>query len=526
MAASLPHLSSPQQAAQWLREQGVSGLGDDTRTLQAGEAFWARPGANADAATLLEKAARQGARALVLASPDAAAGLAVPPLALATAPVAPEFAGEVADAFWGHPSQALSVLAVTGTNGKTSTAWCLAQCLSLLGQRCGMVGTLGVGEPPLLEPPRQGEPAWPLQETGLTTPSAVRLHAALARMRQAGFLACALEASSIGLAQGRMAGLQVKVALFTNFTQDHLDVHGSMQAYWQAKARLFDWPGLRHAVVNIDDPKGRELAATLASRALGQGPELWTVSVQGDARLSASRLDMSPEGLGFEVTERTAAGPASRAWVQTRLVGSYNVSNLLGVVAGLRALGLPLAQVAAACSRLTAVPGRLQRVQGPEAATLARGLQQAEVLVDYAHTPDALEKALEAVRPLAAARGGRLWCVVGCGGDRDRSKRPLMAAAAHRLSDQLVLTSDNPRSEDPQRILDDMCAGLGPAAQPRLCLDRGQAIDETLRAAAATDVVLIAGKGHEAYQEIQGVKHPFSDVLRAQQALEAMGGAP
>ena len=330
----------------------------------------------------------------------------------------------------------------------------------------------------------------------------ITLHSAFRSFVDLGFAACALEASSIGLVEQRLAAARIDVALFTNFTQDHLDYHGSMAAYWDAKRALFDWPGLRAAVINLDDPKGAELAAQL------RGPEAWTYSLQRDARLRAERIAYADGGLGFDVVEGAARAP-----VRSALIGEYNVSNLLAVIGGLRALGVPLAEAAAACAVLSSVPGRMQRVESPRAGP--------EVVVDYAHSPDALEKALIALRPFATQRGGRLWAVFGCGGNRDTAKRPLMGAIAQRLADRVVLTSDNPRHEAPAAILAQIRAGLsGDAHAVKVIEDRRAAIATSVREAAPADVILLAGKGHEDYQEIAGVKQPFSDVAEARKALE------
>jgi UDP-N-acetylmuramoyl-L-alanyl-D-glutamate--2,6-diaminopimelate ligase len=337
----------------------------------------------------------------------------------------------------------------------------------------------------------------------------VLLQRSLQRLVTQGFAACAMEASSIGLQEGRLDATRIRVAIFTNFSQDHLDYHGDMASYWQAKARLFDWQDLEAAVVNVDDAQGARLAERLAGRS---GLDCWTVSCSGRARLVARDIRQDDQSLNFEVVE---AGGQTHA-VQAPVVGRYNVSNLLGVIAALRTRGLGLEEAAAVCARLSPVPGRLQTVGGAG---------QPLVVIDYAHTPDALEKALAALRPVAQNRGGRLWCVVGCGGDRDPAKRPLMGAAAELGADCLVLTSDNPRSEDPARILSAMVAGL---LRPQLASvqpDRAQAIAQTLARAGGADVVLLAGKGHEDYQEAQGRRLPFSDLAHAQTGLRARGGA-
>jgi UDP-N-acetylmuramoyl-L-alanyl-D-glutamate--2,6-diaminopimelate ligase len=300
--------------------------------------------------------------------------------------------------------------------------------------------------------------------------------------------------------------------MFTNFTQDHLDYHGSMDSYWQAKLALFSWAGLQAAVINVDDAKGSALAAQLQARA--QAPSVWIVSCAENSSESTSaqhivarHIQHGTTGLCFDVAE----GDEVHA-LQTHLVGHYNVSNVLGVIACLRALGYSLSDAVQACRVLPAVPGRMQTV-GEAGEPL--------VVIDYAHTPDAVAQAVQALLPLAQSRGGELTCVLGCGGDRDAAKRPLMAAAAEQYAQQVVLTSDNPRSEDPQTILNQMLAGVQNAAKAIVIADRAQAIAQTVQHARAHDVVLVAGKGHEDYQEIAGVKHPFSDVAHAKQALQA-----
>jgi UDP-N-acetylmuramyl-tripeptide synthetase len=506
----MQRLTTPAQAAEWLTSRLPAGrpprLVADSRRVRPGDAFLAWPGQVVDARHHVGAALAAGAAACLVESGDIPPAMAdaLAETRVAALPGLKAAAGEVADAVLGQPSARLAVLAVTGTNGKTSSAWWLAQALSAAGRRCGLVGTLGVGEPPsaaaaAADPQALGS----LQPTGLTSPDAPSLHMAFADFVRQGFAACALEASSIGLVDHRLTGTRITVALFTNFTRDHLDVHGSMGAYWAAKRRLFDWPGLQAAVVNIDDIQGAALAAELQ----GQVPDLWTVSRLGPARLQALDLRVESNGMGFDLAEG-----AQRASVYTPLVGDYNVSNLLGVAAGLRALGLPLAEVALRLQALSPVPGRLQRAG-------AAGESDIEVLVDYAHTPDALEKALRALRPLAQARGGRLVCVFGCGGNRDASKRPLMGAIAEREADLVVLTSDNPRLEDPQAILADIVAGHTRPALARVLADRAEAIAQTVAAARPGDVLLLAGKGHEDYQDMGGHKRPFSDLALARAAL-------
>ncbi len=488
-------LHTPQQAADWLRLRILGTLQSDSRQVQAGDGFLAWPGAAVDARRFVAAALQSGAAACLVEREGAQAfGLDLSDQRLGVYPGLRAAAAPIAAVFFGEPSQRLQMLAVTGTNGKTSTAWWLAQALTQVGRRCALVGTLGIGEPGALV------------HNGLTTPDPVLLQRELQRMLQAGFAACAIEASSIGLQEGRLDATRIHTAIFTNFTQDHLDYHGDMAAYWQAKARLFDWPGLQAAVVNVDDAQGQRLAASLSQR---PSLDLWTVSCEARARLMARALRQREQALAFEVLENDG-GPACE--VRAPVVGRYNVSNLLGVIAALRSLGVPLDQACAACAHLGAVPGRMQ-AQGGDGLPL--------VVVDYAHTPDALDKVLGALRPVALERGGRLWCVVGCGGDRDPAKRPLMAAAAEAGCDTLVLTSDNPRSEDPALIVSAMVTGLARPAQAQVWIDRGQAIAQAIAQAGARDVVLLAGKGHEDYQEVQGQLLPFSDMLQAQAALRA-----
>ncbi len=499
-------LKSPDAAARWLRSWVTGTVTTDSRKVRAGDGFIAWPGAATDGRRFVASALKAGATTC-LVERDGLDAYAFDDARIASLPGLKAATGMIADAFFEQPSRALEVIATTGTNGKTSTAWWTAQALTLLGRRCAVVGTLGIGVPPVAarvaggvaQPARAAQ----IEFTGLTTPDPVMLHAALRQFTDASFTACAIEASSIGIVEQRLAGLRIAVALFTNFTRDHLDYHGNMDAYWAAKRALFDWPGLRAAVINLDDARGGALAAELQGSAL----ELWTYSTQRDARLRATGLGYIDGGLAFELHEAQASVP-----VRSTLVGDYNASNLLAVIGGLRALGVSLADAAALVPQLTPVPGRMQRVSDAPA--------QPEVVVDYAHTPDALEKVLQSLRPLATARGGRLWCVFGCGGNRDASKRPLMGEIAARAADEVIVTSDNPRNEDAQQILLQVVAGMqGQRKHVVATPDRREAIAAAVARANASDVILIAGKGHEDYQEIAGVKHPFSDVAEAGAAL-------
>lgn len=490
-------LHTPEGAAGWLRARVTGNLSADSRAIGHGDGFIAWPGAATDSRRYVGDVLAAGAKACLVEALDVddfrfsdARVVSYHGLKAATAAIASNY--------FDAPSKQLQVIAVTGTNGKTSTAWWLAQALDRLGRKCGVVGTLGIGAPDALV------------SNGLTTPDPVLLQQQLRNFVNQGFVACALEASSIGLAERRLDATQIGVAIFTNFTQDHLDYHGSMQSYWAAKEALFAWPGLQAAVINVDDAKGVALAAALTKSPL----DIWTVSVQGPARLQARAITQGMQTLAFEVVEGAAWYP-----VIMSTVGLYNVSNLMGVMAAMRALGISLQDAAAAASDLPSVPGRLE--------TLSMAGEPL-VAIDYAHTPDALEKVLCALRSVAHSRGGRLWCVFGCGGDRDTAKRPLMAAAAQKNADHLVVTSDNPRRENPEVIIGHILAGLTPGDPVHVEVDRALAIAQTLALAQPCDVVLLAGKGHEAYQDAGGVKHPFSDLRHAQAALDARraGAAP
>jgi len=510
-------LHSPTQAAAWLRQHVTGNLCSDSRTVAQGDGFIAWPGAATDGRAYVGSAISQGAAACLVEAQGCepwlnqwSQGVEATQEVVAAYSGLKADTGWIADAYYEQPSKALKVLAVTGTNGKTSTTWWLAQALNALSQadsklaaRCALVGTLGVGEPPHLT------------STGMTTPDPVLMQAQFKKFVDAGVTHCALEASSIGIAEQRLAGTQIELAVLTNFTQDHLDYHGSMSAYWQAKAALFAWPHLKAAVINVDDEKGALLASQISesgqanSRQSNQSLDLWTCSSRNKpARLQARALVRSFSGLSFEVLE----GAETHA-IQTSLMGDYNVDNVLAVMASLRALGVSLQQVVQVCASLKAVPGRMEKVSVPHATTLPL------TLVDYAHTPDAVTQTLLALKPIAQTAGSKLWCILGCGGDRDASKRPLMAAAAEAVADHLVLTSDNPRSEAPQGILDDMLKGLNAPQAAYQEIDRAKAIAHAIATANAHDVILIAGKGHEETQEIAGVKHPFDDRLHAQQAL-------
>jgi UDP-N-acetylmuramoyl-L-alanyl-D-glutamate--2,6-diaminopimelate ligase len=490
----------------WLhaRVQPGAQLHADTRTLVAGDVFLSYAVDGADSRPFIGSAIERGAAA-VLYQPESFDGAVDPSVTLAV-PKLNELAGSIASAWYDDPSDPMLVVGVTGTNGKTSCSQWIAAALGSVGTRCAIIGTLGTGMPDQLV------------HTGFTTPDAPQLQRSLAQLRDAGAQAVAMEVSSHALHQGRVNGTAFDIAVFTNLTQDHLDYHGTFAAYEGAKARLFAWPELRCAVINQDDEAGRRLLAstqgharTIAYSLGAQAAATDAAAPHADAWLHASNVRATATGTAFHLS----TSDWGDAEVEVQTLGLFNVSNLLGVLGALLAADVPFDAAIAELAKLEPVNGRMQRLGGR--------LQNDEplVVIDYAHTPDALEKTLEALRPMAAARGGELICMFGCGGDRDATKRPLMGAIAEKLADGVVVTSDNPRSEDPQTILDQIVAGMNDAAKARRIEDRASAILQAIRCAAREDVILLAGKGHEATQEIMGKKRAFSDQDHARLALAA-----
>ncbi|CAG9244676.1 UDP-N-acetylmuramoyl-L-alanyl-D-glutamate--2, 6-diaminopimelate ligase [Paraburkholderia unamae] len=490
-------------ALAWLRAHvaPAAGLHADTRSLKPGDVFLAYAVEGADNRPHIANAIERGAAAVVYQpegyageQPDASIALAVPQL--------DALAGEIASGWYGDPSDAMLVVGVTGTNGKTSCSQWIATALSAIGQKCAIVGTLGSGFP--------GQ----LVHTGFTTPDAPQLQRSLAQLRGEGAQAIAMEVSSHALHQGRVNGTSFDIAVFTNLTQDHLDYHRTFEAYEAAKARLFAWPGLRAAVINADDAAGRRLIAATRGKArtIAYGIETPVADAPvADAWLRANDVRATATGTSFHL-ETSDWGEAR---VEVQVLGLFNVSNLLGVLGALLAANVPLVAALNELAKLQPVNGRMERLGGRV------DHDEPLVVVDYAHTPDALEKTLEALRPMALARGGQLVCMFGCGGDRDATKRPLMGAIAERLADQVVVTSDNPRSESPAAIIDQIAQGMREAAKARRIEDRASAILQAVRGAAREDVVVLAGKGHEATQEIMGKKRAFSDQDHARLALAA-----
>ena len=475
----------------------IQGLALASRRVRAGDLFLACAGGRVHGLAFAAEAVRAGAVGVVYEPSGGeleplVRGLGVPVLAL---PRLSEKIGLIADRFYGHPSRDLFIVGVTGTNGKTSCSHFLAQALERSAHRCGVIGTLGYG--------LYGA----LAGSSHTTPDAVTLHALLADLRDRGARSVAMEVSSHGLAQGRVNGVAFDVGIWTNLTRDHLDYHGDMDAYFAAKQRLFEMPGLRYAVVNADDEYGRRLCQCLPAGAepirYGLGDQVMRPGgryVRGvDLRLHSAGLDLRIDSSWGEGVLRSG------------LLGHYNAGNLLAVLATLLLMDMPLPQATAVLERTATVPGRLERFGGGDRPLL---------VVDYAHTPDALEQVLRALRTHCA---GQFWCVFGCGGERDRGKRPLMAAVAERHADRVVVTDDNPRREDADRIVADILAGFRDPDRACVQRDRAAAIRFAFEHAHPGDVVLIAGKGHEECQLIGDEVRPFSDrALAAQLAGEVV----
>jgi UDP-N-acetylmuramoyl-L-alanyl-D-glutamate--2,6-diaminopimelate ligase len=494
-------------ALAWLRARVApqADLQADSRAIRSGDVFVSYAVEGADSRPYVADAVQRGAAVALVQStgiaPGAAAsasGSANSDAAILEVPDLDILAGHIAGAWYGEPSRDMLMVGITGTNGKTSTSHWLANALTNAGTPCAIVGTLGTGLP--------GQ----LAHTGFTTPDAPQVHRSLATLRAAGAKAVSMEVSSHALHQGRVNGVAFDIAVFTNLTQDHLDYHKDFVAYEAAKARLFDWPGLRCAVVNRDDEAGRRLIRKLAKRVHTISYGTGRTKPGGDASLHAMAIRATATGTAF-----TLVSDWGHAELEVGTLGAFNVANLLAVLGVLLAAEVPFDKALSQIARLEPVNGRMQRLGGRMQA------DEPLVVIDYAHTPDALEKTLEALRPIATERRGRLVCMFGCGGDRDATKRAPMGAIAERLADVVVVTSDNPRTEDPRAIVDQIVGGMQQPGHARRLEDRASAILQTVRGAAGADVVLLAGKGHETTQEIMGKKRPFSDQDHARLALAA-----
>ncbi|MEH6469762.1 MAG: UDP-N-acetylmuramoyl-L-alanyl-D-glutamate--2,6-diaminopimelate ligase [Halopseudomonas sp.] len=465
--------------------QTITGISNDSRRIQGGDLFLACRGEHHDGTRCIDSAVAQGAVAVVCENGSGIADPGVPLIELAGLN---QCQAQLASRFYQQPSLSMQMIGITGTNGKTSCSHFVAQALTQLGQKTALIGTTGNGF------------VGALQSATHTTPDAVRLQQLLAQLRDQAAQVVAMEVSSHALEQQRVAEVAFDQAVFTNLSRDHLDYHGSMEAYAEAKARLFLETGISQAVINTDDDFGR----TLWSR-LPQGVEAIAIGARpldGAKQLRIVNSKLNQHGIQAEIDS-----PWGALVVNSPLLGQFNLYNLLTALAVLVNSGVEPQQALASLNRLTGVEGRMQVFTVPG---------QPLVVVDYAHTPDALDKALASLRQHC---DGQLWCLFGCGGDRDRGKRPLMAQAAAQRADRLVVTSDNPRSEDPETIIDEVMDGLTQNCEVLRQVDRRQAIEDTINQAAAGDIVLVAGKGHEDYQEIMGVRHPFSDIQIVRQCL-------
>lgn len=475
----------------------ISRLVTDSRSVKPGDTFVAYPGGQADGRHFIEQAIASGANAVIWEAKNFVwdESWTVPHLAITDLR---QQAGALADHVYGAPSEKLWMVGVTGTNGKTTCSHWVAKALNEAGRKGALLGTLGNGFP--------GE----LQATLNTTPEAISVHGLLAEYVRQGAQAAVMEVSSHALAQGRVNNVHYDVALLTNLSRDHLDFHGDMHSYAAAKRRLFDWAKLKYAVLNLDDAFGVELADALRDAEV----EVVGYGLSDDALRLAERLgirmvfgaDLRMDAQGMNLQIHSSWGAAE---LSSRLIGRFNAANLLGALAVLLVSGVGLSAAVSALAQQKAVAGRMQTLGGKDKPT---------VVVDYAHTPDALEKVLQALREVAASSGGKIICVFGCGGDRDRGKRPMMGAVASKWADHCIITSDNPRSESPKAIIDAILFGVeGDAYQ--VIEDRAHAITRAVAGARAVDTVLVAGKGHEDYQEIDGVKQPFSDSEVVRRAL-------
>lgn len=461
----------------------ITGLQLDSRKVRPGDLFLALPGEKYDGRQFIKQAVANGASAVIAEAPAAniVENSKIPFIEL---PQLQQRAGELASRFYGDPSRAMHVVGITGTNGKTTTSRVIAQLVRALGKPCGVIGTLGATL------------ADDIGAADNTTPDAVSLQRQLAQWLAQHVVIVSMEVSSHALQQGRVNGVEFATAIYTNLSHDHLDYHGSMDAYGQAKLRLFAQRGLRHAIVNVDDPFSDQVLAAVPS-----GVNVVTYSAMGAA------ADVRIENTQFHTggVRGQLRSPWGVANFSSPLPGDFNLANMAAAVAALALAGEDLLAVLDAVAALQPVPGRMQVIPN----TL--GLQ---VIVDYAHTPHALEQVLKALRPHVS---GELVTVFGCGGDRDRQKRPAMARVACALSDRVVVTSDNPRTEDPQAIMREIEAGC--SGNYALVADRAQAINIAVAGAASGDCVVIAGKGHENYQLVGDARLPFSDAAQAHAAL-------
>lgn len=471
----------------------IMGLCQDSRLLKPGDLFFAYPGIQSDGRDFLYEAIEKGVSAILLA-PQENQVLPSTSIPIIPIPNLTHYLGLIAARFYGDPSQAIPVVGITGTNGKTSCTHFLAQCLQQLHQSCAVIGTLGNGLYPQLKPGL------------LTTPDTIELQQLLVEFRTQKAKAVLMEVSSHRLAQERLSGMAFSIAAFTNLTRDHLDYHGSMGKYAQAKRSFFSLPGVEQAVLNADDPYGHawlgELAGHLPVTAYSIAkPHAAIASIP---HVTVKQYEFNRQGLRAEITT-----PWGDICIENPfLIGKFNLSNLLLVITVLKLLGFSLSTIARVVSDVKGAKGRMEAFCA---------VNKPLVVIDYAHTPDALQQALKALR---AHCQGKLYCVFGCGGDRDKGKRPLMAKVAEQFADHLVLTNDNPRFEDPTQIIQAIQQGLSGKKPVHIEQNRQLAITYAIEKAKAEDVILVSGKGHETYQLVAGIKHPFSDAAEVQRVFK------
>jgi UDP-N-acetylmuramoyl-L-alanyl-D-glutamate--2,6-diaminopimelate ligase len=464
-------------------DRKITGLASDSRQVRPGDLFIAYAGGQFDAREFIPQAIANGAVAVVAEKPEVFPTTDYPVPVFYVVDLQPQIS-TIAARFYHHPTRHMQVVGVTGTNGKTSCSYFIAQALTDYGQTCGLIGTLGVGTPGAMVGGR------------LTTPDPIAIQRQFASFVDQGIKTAAMEVSSHALAQQRTKHVECCIAVFTNLSRDHLDYHGDMAHYAQAKKKLFRGFHLRHAIINLDDEVGREIFCELPEAVKG-----YTISLKHkDAMLYAEQIECTPQGVRARIVTPWGTGQLASS-----MLGEFNIFNLMVTLTVLNILEVPFTKSLALVNALTGVPGRMQTIRQPDKPT---------VVIDFAHTPDALEKALHTLK---AQTSQRLWCVFGCGGDRDPGKRAPMGRIAEELADVVILTADNPRSEANEAIIQDILQGISNRSAVTIIDDRAKAIAYAIEHADVDDVILIAGKGHETYQEIQGKRYPFSDYRVVQE---------
>jgi UDP-N-acetylmuramoyl-L-alanyl-D-glutamate--2,6-diaminopimelate ligase len=477
-----------------ITDMAISSISMDSREVDSGALFIATAKEPVQRQGHIQQAIEAGAKA-ILVDDSGSTALTQRTVQVITVKALDSKISEIAARFYGHPSLAQTVIAVTGTNGKTSVTQFIAQCLEASGQACGVIGTLGCGR------------IMTLVETGMTTPNPVAMQATLADFFHQSIKTVVIEASSHALEQGRLNSIAIDVAVLTNLSRDHLDYHRDMASYANAKKRLFQFDSVKTVVINAQDNFGQSLIEDLASN---DNIRVMTYGQDSKTDLAANDANMTKQGVSFNLVHK-----AQSTQINSSLLGLFNIDNLLATAGSLMAIGRPFKQVIEGLAQCHAAKGRME---------IFGGDQQTTVIVDFAHTPDALSKALLALQEHKSPQA-ELWCVFGCGGDRDTGKRPEMGAAAEEYADKIIITADNPRSENNEIIVEAILNGLENPQAAYIEHDRHQAIHYAIAHAKKEDLVLVAGKGHEQYQEISGVKKPYSDIETVITALKAANDA-